>query len=151
MGLRRPPPLQPSGPPPNVPFFFSSIHKPSTHPRWANIEPGDMAPWLTVPETASSVVEVQVWVEEHGKWRRLPGVGGLVDFTQLAVVPAGTKLPPNTIQWTFATHPKFVFYLPPPGSDVKPGPPHDVEKSVLERSIRETRMKKGANVGGIHQ
>ncbi|KAL1411180.1 hypothetical protein Q8F55_002131 [Vanrija albida] len=151
IGVRRPPPLQPSGPPPNVPFFFSSIHKPSTHPRWANIEPGDMAPWLSVPETASSVVEAQVWVEEHGKWRRLPGVGGVVDFTQLAVVPAGSKLPPNTIQWTFATHPKLVFYLPPAGSGVTPGPPRDAEKSVLERSIRETRMKKGANVGGIHQ
>jgi hypothetical protein len=131
-----------------VPFFLSPIHEPSTQPRWASIERGDLAPWITGAECAGTRVDLAVWVEERGKWRRLPGVGGLVDLCDLVPVPAGAVLPPNSVEFTFTTSPRTVFYLPPEGAE--PAPRED-EKGVVERSLRETRMKKGANFGGLHQ
>lgn len=132
-----------------VPFFFSPIHRPSTNPRFRNLDPeGDFASWLTGTEKAGTVVDIGVWVEERGRWRRLRGVGGLVDLSRLAPVPADTPLPPNTIEWTLSTHPRLRFCLPPPGTEV---PKRDLMKGVVERSLRETRMKKGANAGALHQ
>jgi hypothetical protein len=135
--------------PPTVPFFFSPIHSPSTHPRWAHLEAGDLAPWLTVPEGAGTKVEIKVWIEEEKEkqWRQLPDVGGIVDLTRLVPIPRGQDVPPNTLQWTLSTHPKSVFYLPPAGSSE---PDRDAMKRIVERSLRETRMKKGATFGALH-
>lgn len=138
-----------SGRPAPVPFFFSPIHSPSTDPRFRNLDPeGDFAPWLTGTERAGTSVDIGVWVEERGRWRRLRGAGGLVDLTQLVPVPADTPLPPNTIELTLSTHPRMKFCLPPPGTEP---PKRDLMKGVVERSLRETRMKKGANAGALHQ
>ncbi|BEI93229.1 uncharacterized protein CcaverHIS019_0508570 [Cutaneotrichosporon cavernicola] len=131
-----------------VPFFLSPIHEPSTQPRWANIERGDLAPWITGAECAGSRVDLAVWVEERGKWHRLPGVGGIIDLSELVPVPQGAVLPPNSVEFTFTSSPRTAFYLPPEGEI---GPRREDEKGVVERSMRETRMKKGANFGGLHQ
>lgn len=151
----RPPPVRRStlGPAhgdcraPPVPFFLSPIHKPSTHPRWADLEPGDFAQWLTVPEAAGTQLQLNVWYEDRGRWKRLPDVGGRVDLHDLVPIPKDGVLPPNTIEWTFSNQPKHVFYLPV----VKPEPKAVDDKNVVERSLRETRMKKGATVSALHQ
>lgn len=141
-------PGRPEEPPSStVPFFLSPIRKPSTHPRWADLEPGDFASWLTVPETASLQVQLDVWYEDKGRWKRLPNVGGVIDLRHLVPVPANGVLPPNTIEWTFSSQPGRKFYLPEVSLDDKPLD----EKNVVERSLRETRMKKGASVSGLHQ
>lgn len=105
-----------------------------------------MAPWLTVPAAAGTEVQVDVWYEERGRWKRLPGVGGLVDLRDLVPIPMGAVLEPNTIEWTFASQPKHTFYLP-----AKKPEDHREDEDVVNRSLRETRMKKGATVGGLHQ
>lgn len=108
-----------------------------------------MASWLSVTDAANTQVDVQVWVDEgKATWRRLRDVGGLVDLTKLVPIPPGQTLAPNTLQWTFSSHPKSVFYSPPPGTVL---PEKDPEKGILERSVRETRMRKGATVGALHQ
>ncbi|GMK55449.1 hypothetical protein CspeluHIS016_0205050 [Cutaneotrichosporon spelunceum] len=131
-----------------VPFFLSPIHEASTQPRWSSLERGDLAPWINSVECAGSRVDLAVWVEDRGKWRRLPGVGGVIDFYDLVPVPQGAVLPPNSVEFTFTSAPHKTFYLPPEGETA---PQRDDEKGVVERSMRETRMKKGANFGGLHQ
>lgn len=133
-----------------MPFFLSPIHEPSTHPRWASIEPGDLAPWVTGSECAGTSVDLGVWYEERGKWRRLPGIGGVIDLSDLIPVSPNTVLPPNSVEFTFYSSPRTAYYLPPADSEAPAGRRED-EKGVVERSLRETRMKKGANVGGLHQ
>lgn len=138
-----------SGRPAPVPFFLSPIHNPSTNPRFRNLElGGDFAPWLTTGEKAGTKVDVGVWVEERGRWRRLRGVGGLVDLCRLAPVPSDAPLPPNTVEFTLSTHPGMCFCIPPAGATP---PKRDPIKGAVERSLRETRMKKGANAGALHQ
>lgn len=138
-----------SGKPAPVPFFFSPIHAPSTNPRFPNLDPeGDFAPWLTTTERAGTAVDVAVWVEERGRWRKLRGVGGLVDLTHLMPITPETPLPPNTLEFGLSTHPKMRFCLPLPGTEP---PKRDPLRGIVERSLRETRMKKGANAGALHQ
>lgn len=132
-----------------MPFFLSPVHEPSTHPRWASIEHGDLAPWITGGECAGTKVDLGVWYEERGKWRRLPGIGGVIDLSDLVPVSPNTELPPNSVEFTFTTWPLTAFYLAPIGE--APATMREDEKGVVERSLRETRMKKGANVGGLHQ
>ncbi|KAK8869985.1 hypothetical protein IAR55_000555 [Kwoniella newhampshirensis] len=130
----------------NVPFFISPIHPPSTHPRFTSLKTGDFAPWLSVTEYASNTLELEVWVENHDKWKRLDGVGGVVKLDSLR---RGHQSRPNGLEFTLSTDPKSTFYLP--DNDEQLGSTQRVEGGVLERSMRETRMKKGVGVGGLHQ
>ncbi|WWD15739.1 hypothetical protein CI109_100161 [Kwoniella shandongensis] len=133
--------------PVNVPFFISPIHPPSTHPRFTSLEHGDFAPWLSVNEFASTSLELEVWIETDTKWKRMEGIGGVVRLDKLR---KGYQTRPNGLEFTLSTHPKSIFYLP--GEDEQRDEGRMlVEGGVMERSMRETRMKKGVGVGGLHQ
>jgi ribosome-binding factor A len=63
-------------------------------------------------------------------------------------------MPRNTIQWTLSTHPKDVFYTPleaAPDDEEAAKARAEREGRVMERSLRETRMKKGPTIGALHQ
>ena len=148
-----------------TPFFISPIHPPSTQPRFHSLSPEtDFAPWLTVEESAEGTVELDLWAESNnGQWRRVDSISGTIDLSRLRRVPADGKLPGNTLEFTLSTDPKAVFYLPhrsPPSqvshANGRAEPPKrrkggDTERGVVERSLRETRMKTGIGVGGLHQ
>ncbi|EIW69486.1 hypothetical protein TREMEDRAFT_73876 [Tremella mesenterica DSM 1558] len=149
-----------STPTPTTPFFFSSIHPPSTHPRFLSLTPEtDFASWLTVQEMASSELVVEIWVEdsfvpsvETLKWRKLENVGGRVQLDDLRIVTDDTVRPPNTLEFTLSIFPKSVFYLPLGGSHHVTGTKNaDSMRSMLQRSVRELRRKQSLGVGGLHQ
>lgn len=147
----------------SIPFYVSPIHHPSTNPRFLQLEEGDFAPWLSVEESASDHAVLEVWYEDHDqdqnqnqkvKWRKLkPGiVGGEVNLGHLRRLEPGMKLGDNSVLITLATDPRSTYYLDPTytgqggASDAKTG-----ARDAVERSRRETRMKKGIGLGGLHQ
>lgn len=145
----------------SIPFFISPIHHPSTNPRFLQLEEGDFAPWLSVEESASDHAFLELWYEDHGrdqnpnvKWRRMsPGIlGGNINLGHLRRLEAGVKLGDNSVLITLATDPKSTYYLDPTytgqggASNAKTG-----ARDAVERSRRETRMKKGIGLGGLHQ
>jgi len=151
---------------PVVPFYISPIHMPSTYPRFLNLSPDDLAPWMTVEEAASTRIVLEVWYDdpEEGGWRALSGVGGEVDMALLRRVEGAEGRQPNGVQLMFAWDTKGVYYLPTstPGEDVPLSngdanpttfgkKQKETVMGVVERSMRETRMKKGVGVGALHQ
>jgi hypothetical protein len=78
-------------------------------------------------------------------------------------VDKGDRLADNVLEFTLVDDPRAVYYLP----SVEAEEASDVEQSkgaeeavhdkrleirgVMERSMRETRMKRGAGVGALHQ
>ena len=141
-----------------VPFYVSAIHNPSTHPRFLSLAPEtDFASWLTTESAASTVLQVEVWIEDDAiapaKWQKVEGLGGLVDLCDLRPVSPQAPLLPNTLQFTLDIDDKHVFYLPPrdPGSHGTSAMKRHTARGVLERSKRETRMKKGSTLSALHQ
>jgi hypothetical protein len=69
----------------------------------------------------------------------------------------------NTLLFSFSTDPRGMYYLPPSGevgdqaeddgSEVRKEGKKKREsvKGIVERSLRETRMKQGVGIGGLHQ
>jgi hypothetical protein len=150
-------------PPPtrdSIPFYISPIHHPSTNPRFLQLEEGDFAPWLTVEESASNKAVLEIWYEDldhdqskEVKWRKL-NTGGVGDFNlgHLRRLKPGTKLGDNSVLMTLAIDPRSTYYFDPNHSDVQAaGDERSGARDAVERSRRETRMKKGVGLGGIHQ
>ena len=147
----------------SIPFYISPIHHPSTDPRFLQLEEGDFAPWLSVEESASDHAVLELWYEDHDqdqdqnqkvKWRKLsPGIlGGEINLGHLRPLESGVKLGDNSVLITLATDPRSTYYLDPTyigqggASDARSG-----ARDAVERSRRETRMKKGVGLGGLHQ
>jgi len=160
----------------STPFYVSPIHPPTTYPRFLSLSPQtDFAPWMTVEQGASSQLVMEVWTEYPPSdseapledsvftvqkvqeprmvWRKVEGLGGLLDLGDLRRVSTKSILPPNTIQFSISSDPESLFYLPT-GNGHHDHDNVEIRQSVLgvvERSIRETRMKKGVGVGALHQ
>lgn len=140
----------------SIPFYISLIHHPSTNPRFLHLEEGDFAPWLTTEESASSEAILEVWYEDHDgddqnvKWRKANTVGGGGDLRNLRRVEKETKLGENAVLFTLESDTRETYYL-----DAIPTAPGinatSTAKDAVERSRRETRMKKGVGLGGLHQ
>ena len=152
------------GSPESIPFYISPIHHPSTNPRFLHLEEGDFAPWLTTEESASSQAILEVWYEDEdadstkegqekqSKWRKADNLGGEIDLTRLRRLENGTKLGDNAILLTLGTDPDKTYYLDP-NPDHGSANTNGVSRTndAVERSRRETRMKKGVGLGGLHQ
>lgn len=161
-----------------IPFFISPVHPPSTHPQSLALETGDFAPWLTVEEAAGGKAVLEIWYEDlslleqdgqddDGNGEGKDEEGGIrghwalasqidIDLSHLRRVDRDTSLPENTVLVTLSTDPRSIFYLPVSGIT------HSAEEKgqkgrgravsgVMERSKRETRMRKGVGLGGLHQ
>jgi hypothetical protein len=154
---RRSPKATANGQADSVPFYISPIHHPSTNPRFLQLEEGDFAPWLTVDESASSQATLEVWYEdstgegEGKKWRKADTIGGPIDLTDLRKLEGGVKLGENAILITLGMDPGSTYYLDM--NSANPAGKVDATKArdAVERSRRETRMKKGIGLGGLHQ
>ncbi|KAK4689968.1 hypothetical protein P7C73_g164, partial [Tremellales sp. Uapishka_1] len=135
-----------------VPFYISPVSRSTTNPRFLCLSPEtDFAPWLTVGESASSIIDLELWIEESAiKWIKVESLGGRIDLRDLRRITPGEKMLPNTIQFTLSSDPRVLFYLPKVMSNGD-GEKTNVDRGVVERSLRETRMKRGPGVGGLHQ
>jgi hypothetical protein len=136
----------------SIPFYISPIHHPSTNPRFLSLEEGDLAPWLTVEEAASNSAILEIWYEEtDSKWHKanLAGIG-LMDLNQFRRLEKDTKLGDNAILITLSTDPRSTYYLDPSSRPDESGRKRS-NTDAVERSRRETRMKKGIGLGGLHQ
>ena len=74
---------------------------------------------------------------------------GEIDFADLRLVEKDTVLLDNTILFNFDSDPRGLYFVPPKGM-----PPNETKhtvKGVVERSMRETRMRRGVGVGALHQ
>ncbi|ORY25738.1 hypothetical protein BCR39DRAFT_590016 [Naematelia encephala] len=142
---------------PSVPFYVSRIHAPSTHPSFCHLEKGDLASWLTVEEEAGDVLELEVWYEDDGSWRKLENLSRTVKLKDLRKVDPKQPSSENVVELTFSSDPKQVYYVPPSKGEVKFEGAESAQgqkttvKGIVERSLRETRMKKGVSVAGLHQ
>lgn len=154
----------------DVPFFVSTMHRPSTHPRWLHLSSeSDFATWLAVDDAASSEFLMEVWYEDAEKgWNRLRAADRLVDLRTLQRVEDDASLPENSVEFLLEGE-KGMWYLPPTrdgvSSDTHPEVKADGNaidapavkrhrqsvSGVVEKSMRETRMKKGTGVGALHQ
>jgi hypothetical protein len=145
------------GQPDSVPFYISPIHHRSTNPRFLQLEEGDFAPWLTIDESASNQAILEVWYEdstregEEKKWRRSETIGGAVNLTDLRKLKNGVKLGDNAILITLEMDPGSTYYLDCNSSDSAGNSNGPKARDAVERSRRETRMKKGVGLGGLHQ
>lgn len=78
-----------------------------------------------------------------------------IDLSRLSPVGKDGKLPNNAIGFTLSTDPTEVFYVPQAAtrteSEEKPKKSGETVRGIVERSLRETRMKQGIGVGGLHQ
>lgn len=146
-----------NGPSESIPFFISPIHHPSTNPRFLQLEEGDFAPWLTIEESASSQAILEVWYEhsigegEEKKWLKADTIGGTVNLTDLRKLENGVKLGDNAILITLGMDPGSTYYLDTNSADSAGAVDRSKARDAMERSRRETRMKKGVGLGGLHQ
>jgi hypothetical protein len=94
----------------------------------------------------------------------LSGVGGGVDLGMLRRVEKDDNLPENTVEFTLGTDPRSLYFLPKLGLEIEKcvteneslgrksrGKATESVRGVVERSLRETRMKEGSGVGALHQ
>jgi len=141
----------------SIPFFISPIHHPSTNPRFLQLEEGDFAPWLTTEESASSQAILEVWYEdsvgegEKETWRKADTIGGPIKLTDLRKLEGGVKLGDNAILITLGMDPDSTYYLETNISHSTGIVDGSKARDAVERSRRETRMKKGIGLGGLHQ
>jgi hypothetical protein len=147
----------------STPFYISPIHHPSTNPRFLQLEEGDFAPWLSTEEAASSQAILEVWYEDllqeaegedkKKSWHKADTIGGDLDLTHLRKLEKGVKLGDNAILVTLGTDPTSTYYLEPDPNSSKSVGDTGVSRArdAVERSRRETRMKKGVGLGGLHQ
>lgn len=159
------PPMKAQSPPPpevQVPFYISSFHRPSTHPRWMDLTPTDFADWLPVAQAAGHKVVLEIWYECPQGWKVLPPASTTIDLRDLRKVDKDIQLEENALQFTLANQgTKGVWYLPPPrsGDGLREIEEEKASKNVkrrsaggiVEKSIRETRMKQGIGVNGLHR
>ncbi|WVQ89204.1 hypothetical protein IAS59_002951 [Cryptococcus gattii] len=140
---------------PIVPFFISPIHSASIFPRFSDLDPrSDFAQWLTYTDLASTVVEIQVWVEtpdicdgkdtESRKWKLLEGVGGVVQLDRLARKTGQGS--PNSLELTFSFDPKGVYCVTPSESSQE-----TISALAENQKLKDSRIKKGVGVGSLHQ
>jgi hypothetical protein len=147
----------PKGHPDSVPFYISPIHHPSTNPRFLQLEEGDFAPWLTIEESASSQAILEVWYEdapgenEEKNWRKADTMRGRINLTDLRKLENGMKLGDNAILITLEMDPGSTYYLDTDSTDSAGQVDASKARDAVERSMRETRMKKGVGLGGLHQ
>jgi hypothetical protein len=145
------------GQPDSVPFYISPIHHPSTNPRFLQLEEGDFASWLTTEESASSQATLEVWYEdftgegEEKKWLKADTIGGPLNLTNLRKLENGVKLGDNAILITLGMDTDSTYYLDPSPADSAGEVDASKARDAVERSRRETRMKKGVGLGGLHQ
>lgn len=149
----------------SIPFYISPIHPPSTNPQVSSLEEGDFAPWLSVDQFASNQVILEVWYEvtdpnhkDESHWERVDELSRTLDLGALKRVEKDTKLRENSLVLTLSTDQRSTFYFPTPQVGEEPVNPSGDEvgrkravSGVMERSRRETRMKKGVGLGGLHQ
>ncbi|KAL7408825.1 hypothetical protein BDY24DRAFT_419433 [Mrakia frigida] len=193
----------PSPNPERTPFYISPTHRPSTHPRFGDLDPeADFGKWdRRIWREEKVVVEVWVWVagqkrvkvgkeEEEAvvveerkerEWKVLKEVE--VDLGRVKRWNGKSFLPPNTVLISFTSHPLEFYFVPSPSpapssSLVRPrfertlsdgeieaptrsSPILKKKKKLVtewgdvgdavERSLRETRMKKGIGFGELHR
>lgn len=117
---------------------------------------------MTVQQSAGSELELEIWYEDeedpddgsNAHWKKLKDVSGGIDLRYLRRWHDGKSIPPNTIQFTLSTDPDAIFYMPAHSSSSEDPPSpkkRQTVKGVVERSMRETRMRKGVGVGALHQ
>lgn len=132
-------------------------------------------------EDASAWRLLKSWEFELSQLRRWDGKVSPFYLVPLHAQPASdvrstkSRLPPNTLLMSFASQPSELLYLPTQSSIVRPRRPSlertlsdgevDGPKSrrarlakewsgardVVERSLRETRMKRGIGFGELHR
>ncbi|WVR05005.1 hypothetical protein IAU60_002017 [Kwoniella sp. DSM 27419] len=135
-------------PEPIVPFYVSPVHHPSTHPRFQGLEPGDVASWLTETEASGEHFDLEVWAEQSPSvWVIVPGAGGRVSLRDLR---KGVSSDVNGLEFTLSTDLKETYHLPSASVNGESQPPV-LSRNIVERSKRETRMKRGAGFGALHQ
>lgn len=155
----------------DVPFFVSTIHRPSTHPRWLHLtSESDFAAWMAVEDAASSEFLLELWYEDVEKgWTRLQAADRLVDLGTLRRVEDDADLSDNSVEFSLEGE-KGLWYLPPARDGFAGGEAGDAAATedaaatsssakrhrqsvsgVVEKSLRETRMKKGTGIGALHQ
>lgn len=85
-----------------------------------------------------------------------------MDLGGLRRVEREDEVGENTLLFSLSTDPRGIYYLPPRSgvSDQAKdgvlegrtgGKKRESVKGIVERSLRETRMKQGVGVGGLHQ
>jgi len=145
------------GQPDSVPFYISPIHHPSTNPRFLQLEEGDFAPWLTTEVSASNQAILEVWYEDstgnegEKKWLKADTIGGPMNLTDLRKLESGVKLGDNAILITLGMDPESTYYLDTNPANSAGNVDASKARDAVERSRRETRMKKGVGLGGLHQ
>ena len=149
------PPPRPAVTPMIVPFFISPIHSPSIFPRFSDLDPqSDFAPWLTYTDLASTLVEIQIWVETPDiggdkdvgtrKWKLLEGVGGIVQLDRLTRKTGQGS--PNSLELTFSFDPIGVYCIAPSESSQE-----TTSALVEDQRWKDSKLKKGVGVGSLHQ
>lgn len=113
-----------------------------------SLDEGDFAPWLTIEEGASDQTILEVWYETESGWRIADDVGGRLDLHALMRLDKSVDLQDNAVLLTLSTDPRSTFYIPLDGASHSKSA---AASGVVERSKRETRMKKGVGLGGLHQ
>jgi hypothetical protein len=137
-------------PAPVVPFYISPIHRQSTHPRFLSLTQDDLAGWLTIEEAAGMAFDLEIWYEDTAGWKLLDAVDKRIDLNRVKRLDAGEQLQENTVLLTFSSDPKALYRVC--HTETSPqGPLGPTERGVVERSMRETRMKRGVGIGGLHQ
>ena len=139
-----------------MPFYISPIHPRSSHPRFPQLTPFvDFASFLRSEDSASTALAIELWVENAedsssgpASWRRLELISDIIELTRLRRISKDVDLPDNTIEFTLSTDSKHTYYFP---MDEAPLEPVSRKDDVVERSMRETRMKSGPGVGAVHQ
>lgn len=98
---------------------------------------------------------MEVWYEDDPgshAWKQLEITRGPIDLSTLRRVNKGTAFEDNTLQFTLSSDPDGLYYLPPEdGGASFTEERRETVKGIVERSMRETRMKKGVGVGALHQ
>lgn len=77
-----------------------------------------------------------------------------MDLTRLRKLKSGVKLGDNALLITLGADPSSTYYLDPDyRTDIKREGAGDRSRArdAVERSRRETKMKKGVGLGGLHQ
>lgn len=146
-----------------TPFFLSPIHPPSSYPAFPSLLPeSDFASWLSTSELAAQEVEVEVWYEDPSVgWRTVSDLGGRIHLRHLRRVEPGKRETENGLEFSLKGDLGGWYALPDGNVLTKDLENEAVDgkgrkrgasvKGVIERSVRETRMKKGVGVGGLHQ
>ncbi|KAL7422179.1 hypothetical protein Q5752_002824 [Cryptotrichosporon argae] len=149
----------PSHTQPAPPFFLSPIHRPSHHPAFLHLDRNDSAPWLSAQDAAAHRVVLELWVED-GTWTRKRT--RLLDLCRAVAVDTDAGDRQDDVWLTFEGE-KGYWRVPADepneagtetAGDHRSGHAEDRRKEaaqVVEKSIKETRMKKGPGVGALHQ